>query len=338
MAYSADQAYELVAAAHRRGRLAHALLISGPPGSGKEDLAARVVSLVAGGGQESAGLGLWGEDVVPVPKPLDEWESGRVHILRPHMKSRRIGIKEIRSMEHLLHLACEANEWKVGVIVDADRMGTAAANAFLKTLEEPPPRTLILLLTEMPESLLSTIRSRCVKLPLTGGGLAVDNYGRKVLDVLDRLGIKAVGNPRGVLTMRAAVSAVLAVAKEEIAAQEKELRDQEIEHYKNSTEAAEWLEDRADMHDAAVQSEYLRVRTRTIDLLASWLGDVARQKAGFAELDFPQSAAVTAELAVRHSWPDLLRRADAIEELKRTLETNAQEQLAMEVGFLRAFG
>lgn len=56
--------------------------------------------------------------------------------------------------------------WKTGVIVGADRMQLAAANAFLKSLEEPTPKTLYLLLTERPDSVLPTIISRCQRIDL----------------------------------------------------------------------------------------------------------------------------------------------------------------------------
>ena len=63
--------------------------------------------------------------------------------------------------------------WKVGIVVGADRMQEAAANAFLKTLEEPPPKTLFLLLTDQPDSILPTIVSRTqrIDLPMPSGML-----------------------------------------------------------------------------------------------------------------------------------------------------------------------
>ena len=59
--------------------------------------------------------------------------------------------------------------WKVGIIVGADRMQNAAANAFLKSLEEPPPKTLYLMLTDQPDAILPTIvsRSQRIDLPLS---------------------------------------------------------------------------------------------------------------------------------------------------------------------------
>lgn len=76
--------------------------------------------------------------------------------------------------------------WKVGVIAGADRMQLAAANSFLKSLEEPTPRTLYLLLTDRPDAVLPTIISRCqrIDLPLPKGLLEGDE-GRFVADVFE---------------------------------------------------------------------------------------------------------------------------------------------------------
>jgi DNA polymerase-3 subunit delta' len=315
-------------------------MLSGPPGSGKERLASRIVALVQATGGAQGGLDLWGEPVAAaVPVALEELEGERLRVLRPQMKSRRIGVGMVRSLEHMLHLACGPEQWKVGVVVEAERMSEQAANAFLKTLEEPPAQTLILLLTEMPEGMLPTIRSRCVRLPLQGHGMVVDEHGAKLLEVLAAMGAGAIGNACGALALRAAVAAVLAEAKGAIEDEMAELRREEEEHYKKTTESSDWLEKREDEHLAAVQSDYLRVRQRLIDLLAAWLCDVLRHKARAAEgLEFPPHASLTAGLAGRHDWRDLLERMDAFEDMRRSLATNAQEQLAMEAGFLKAFG
>jgi DNA polymerase III gamma/tau subunit len=59
-------------------------------------------------------------------------------------------------------------EYKVAVIVGADRLNTQAANAFLKTLEEPPRNSILILLTTDPQRILETILSRCLRLSFTG--------------------------------------------------------------------------------------------------------------------------------------------------------------------------
>ena len=68
--------------------------------------------------------------------------------------------------------------WKAGVISGADRMQVEAANAFLKTLEEPPPRTVFLMTTDQPDAMLPTIvsRSQRVDLPMPPGILEGDDY------------------------------------------------------------------------------------------------------------------------------------------------------------------
>lgn len=98
--------------------------------------------------------------------------------LRPAKKARSIRIgdrgssPEPNTMRYLLHdlqQSASRNGYKVAMIYEADRMNDASANAFLKTLEEPPPQTLLLLLTTRPYDLLATIRSRCFqfRIPLT---------------------------------------------------------------------------------------------------------------------------------------------------------------------------
>jgi DNA polymerase-3 subunit delta' len=111
MAYLADRAFEMISSAHQRGRLAHAFLISGAHGSGKENLVARMIQLVNGGPQ-GGGFDLFGEPVVVETPPLDELESGWV----------RIGVVEIRDLEHTLQPAAPGGACKVGVVTEADRM------------------------------------------------------------------------------------------------------------------------------------------------------------------------------------------------------------------------
>lgn len=72
----------------------------------------------------------------------------------------------MRRFLHDLHLSPQAGPRKVGIVVEADRMNDSTANAFLKTLEEPPADTTLFLLTTRPYDLLDTIRSRCLNFRL----------------------------------------------------------------------------------------------------------------------------------------------------------------------------
>lgn len=108
---------------------------------------------------------------------------GRVHPdvswLEPEGKSRTISVDSMREriVEPMATTAFSGG-WKVGVVVGADRLQPAAANAFLKTLEEPTPKTLFLLLTDAPDAILPTIVSRAqrIDLPLSEGVLEGEAY------------------------------------------------------------------------------------------------------------------------------------------------------------------
>ena len=81
--------------------------------------------------------------------------------LRPAGKSRQIGAEATRELIGKVQVSASAGGHKVALIHECDRMNVAAANIFLKTLEEPPANTALLLLTTRPHALLPTIRSRC---------------------------------------------------------------------------------------------------------------------------------------------------------------------------------
>src|SRR5213595_116679 len=150
MSFSADSALEYLQLAHKKNRLAHAYLISGPAGSGKSDVAARLAAALN----------------KTTPEKVLRAQAPDVFVTEPASRSRKIVVDQIRTLERALQLRTADNRKKIGIIRDADRMQTQAANAFLKTLEEPPQNSLLLLLTALPEALPDTIISRCLNLPL----------------------------------------------------------------------------------------------------------------------------------------------------------------------------
>src|SRR5881275_889181 len=150
MGFSRTTALGYLRRAYEQNRLAHAYLISGSRGSGKQLLAAELASLVNG------------------TKATDVFSSKarEIFVAQPQSKSRRIVIAQIRNVEHALQMRASHGRRKVAIISDADRLQPQAANAFLKTLEEPPKDSLLLLLTALPEALPDTIVSRCIAIPL----------------------------------------------------------------------------------------------------------------------------------------------------------------------------
>jgi DNA polymerase-3 subunit delta' len=124
--------------------------------------------------------------------------------LRPIKKSRIIPIGDAKSpdpgtmREFLpkLYASPALAPQKVAILYEADRMNTESSNAFLKTLEEPPARTTLLLLTTRPYALLPTIRSRCLhfRFPSAGEAFAPDGWPAWLADYTTWLGRLADGN------------------------------------------------------------------------------------------------------------------------------------------------
>ena len=137
-------------------RLAHAYLFSGPEEIGKKTIAHAFAQRILCETSNACGLcsscvqwrGVHPDFLFIVP----EGEGLR----------RNIGVEQVRAARHFLQLSPQAGERKVLVIDEADRLTGEATNAFLKTLEEPSPRMVIVLVTAMPWMLLATVRSRCL--------------------------------------------------------------------------------------------------------------------------------------------------------------------------------
>ncbi|MEM6884451.1 MAG: hypothetical protein AAF571_05415 [Verrucomicrobiota bacterium] len=148
MPFTENWILDKIAECYRSGRLAHAYLVTGNDAEALEALAMNISNIILQARAESY---------------------ADFHCVRPESKSRRITVAQIRELEHELQLKSREGGLKVGLVLSSDRMclGKAeAANAFLKTLEEPPDHTVILMTSERPDQLLPTIRSRCITLPL----------------------------------------------------------------------------------------------------------------------------------------------------------------------------
>ena len=173
---------EILSAAVRSDRLPHALLFHGPEGVGKDAMALELAKhincshppchtcpscLKISRGQHPDVL-----LVLPVPSSLKPDEIGSLiqeKSQQPYgtiafTKPSSISIKAVRELQKILSYAPFEGKRKVAILSDADKMTLDAANAFLKTLEEPPPETLIILTTAKIHALLQTVLSRCQKL------------------------------------------------------------------------------------------------------------------------------------------------------------------------------
>ncbi len=146
-------------AAHESGRTPHALLIHEAPGTGGEWLAGWAAALVLceHGNAAPCGECVACRRVAALSHPDVSW-------LRPQEDSRQIRIEQVRELSAELALTSHGGGYKVGIISPADALNRFAANALLKTLEEPPPRTLLILVASEPSRLPPTVLSRCQRL------------------------------------------------------------------------------------------------------------------------------------------------------------------------------
>ncbi|MBF0109554.1 MAG: DNA polymerase III subunit delta' [Magnetococcales bacterium] len=139
----------------------HASIFSGPSGIGKATVAAAFIrSLMCTHDVSNDSLGGCGQ--CDVCHKISVRCHSDVQWVEKEEDKTRISIDRIRELSRFLSLTPMESEWKVAVVDDAAEMNAAAANALLKTLEEPPANSILILVTCRPGMLLPTIRSRCV--------------------------------------------------------------------------------------------------------------------------------------------------------------------------------
>jgi DNA polymerase-3 subunit delta' len=321
VAFSPDAAFSYLERAHAQHRLAHAYLISGMSGSGKRRLANRLANLVNGTASE------------------DVFAAGTagVYVAEPESKSRRIVIEQIRALEHSLQMRASDGRRKVAIVAEADRLQPQAANAFLKTLEEPPNDSLLLLLSALPEALPDTILSRCIPLPLAAAeGIEASEEETAFVELLRNSVTAKESGVRAAYQLAQGLQRLLGELRESIQEQNAASLKAEQLRYKNTTDGA-WLDDREDHFKALNESMYVQRRARLVEVLFRWWSDVLRASTGVARFELPGARAETTAAAAKLTTPEILRRVRRVEELRDQLARNIQEALALEVAFLSLF-
>lgn len=171
--------WDAVSGARAAGRLHHALLAAGPPGIGKAAFLAALTAWLlceTPRGEEPCGecrgcrqhaAGSHPDCVVLSPdyqnRPvLGPYPGQRCQYDPPRKKpSSIINVEQVRELGERLHASAHYSGYKLAVLLPADALNMAAANALLKLLEEPPDNTLFLLLSQRLAHLPATVRSRC---------------------------------------------------------------------------------------------------------------------------------------------------------------------------------
>jgi len=153
------------------GRLHHAWLITGSPGIGKATLAYRMARRLLGANSLlKDSLDISPDD--PVAQRIESQGHGDLFVLRrPYdFKTKKlraeIPVKETRRLSDFFSHKPSEGGWRVCIVDSMDEMNRNSENAILKSLEEPPAQTLLILISHSPGRLLPTIRSRCLHVPL----------------------------------------------------------------------------------------------------------------------------------------------------------------------------
>ncbi|HVP68902.1 MAG TPA: DNA polymerase III subunit delta' [Anaeromyxobacteraceae bacterium] len=324
-----DRAVGSLRAALRRGALHHAYLFAGPEGVGK-GTAARLLAQAANceGGRADDPCGACAPcrkiakgihpDVVVVEEERTMARAGRWEPKAGRAPSRDIVVDQIRELvDRRLSLRRFEGRHRFVILDPADAMNPQAQNALLKTLEEPPPDTTLVLVSASADALLATVRSRCLRVgfPPLPQALVLDwlvAAGRNPAEA--RLAASLSGGSLGrALSLDAGALADRRAAVEQAARLPED-------------DAGAWI---AFARERAGDREAAR---ETCEILLVWLRDVlARVAAGpGAPLALLDLEPVTAEAANALGPADVLRRGDSVRRALAALRHNAAPALALE--------
>lgn len=273
----------------RRGRMPHALLLTGREGFGKVEFARSLAQSMLCEQPVEGGLacgtcpacGWFAEgnhpdfrEVLPdnlVEEEVDSEVETKADT-KPEKKSAQITIDQIRALQQFITLSTHRAGWRVLVLHPAEAMNPQAANALLKTLEEPTPNTLMLLVTDQAGRLMPTVRSRCQV--VTVPGCTPDIATRWLLDqgMDERLARDVVAQAGGAPLL------ALAWSDEAWQASRRQVLTALAE-----PERADWLQLAGSLEKADLKTVLLWVHTWCCDLLLQQHAGTVRHHPDFAK-------------------------------------------------------
>ncbi len=347
-----EDARRLLRQAFETRRLAHAYLLVGAPRGAAGELAVDIMQRLA--------------CLDPQQAPCGNCDRCRQVAARtwcdnlwvfPVKKSRVISIEQMRETPGTklpppyflpwLGGTAFAGGWKAGVLAGADRMTEGAANAFLKMLEEPPPETLILLLSDAPQALLPTIRSRCQRIDLEEPPPELEEPWRgELLAILAAEGapgpVAAMAAGDGIMRILQAMKAraeKLVEAEDEAAGRDgggdggdegpPDVPDTDAD---NDAEPREPRQGRADdsreVLAARVSSRYRELRALLLLALQRWYRDLLALRAGAppATVHYQSHLEVLQRRARRLTLAQALANVEGVETLARQMERSLAER------------
>jgi len=321
----------------QRGRLGHAYLFTGEHIEALETLARNFACALL------CQQPVLSSDAEPLPDACDRCQPCRkvaeelhpdVTWLRPESKSRQIRVEQTRELIRILNLKPTQAAYKIGVISGADRLNDSAANSFLKTLEEPPAQSILLLLSTEPGRILETILSRCLRLSFAAGeAWRPPEEDLSWLKAFAESAVRDQGSLLARYRLLCLLIARLGPLRERIQARLEEKSPLAKYDDADPEQRDKWEEELK----AAVEAEYRHQRGQLLNGLQWWLRDIWLQTRGIAskELAHPTLQNFTAAVAARLTPDQAMENLNVMERLRRLLESNVQESLALEVGLLQ---
>jgi DNA polymerase-3 subunit delta' len=257
-------------------------------------------------------------------------------ILYPTSKSRKIQIGKddftedsLRWFQSLFYLtSIHESGKKIGIIRDADRMTTEAQNAFLKTLEEPPPDSFFILHTAHPEDMLPTIRSRCQRITILRNSQKYNFDGADILlSVLPDIynGYEDIASGEKAASTILSVLTLIKTNAEKKTTQNWEKLISQSENYESNI--GKKLEER---RDTAIQAEYLSARESVIGLIYCWFAQLYQLSLGITLDDIPNPEIMNDVNKIFQNNPE--RSFECLkktENFVQTMKWNVDESLAV---------
>lgn len=236
--------------------------------------------------------------------------------IEPEKKSRTVGIDRIRELQRLVYQTTLSGSWRAVLLIGADRLGSDAANAFLKTLEEPPPRTLFLLVSDSPQGILATIQSRCQRVVLSTGQEGLPEPWQAQL--IEILAAPVENSLIGRLTSGTMFLELL----EDI---RKNVKQEEEARVGNTEIDDETL-------DARIEARYRGLRAMAVRTMLFWHRDILMSVCGAdaSLLHHPEHADTIAALAKGLEYRAAIRNIDVIESMQRRFDRNMTQDAVVQ--------
>lgn len=314
----------------RENRVAHSYLFAGADGIGKKLVAVEFAKILNCAGAQ--GTNSLREDTPCGCSSCKKIEKG-IHpdvFLVQYKGARDIKVDQVREeVEERLFFRPFEGKFKVAILDEAERMNQNAQNAFLKTLEEPPPDSVIILISSQPQTLLPTIRSRC--------------QAFKFDPLSERVIIEEVGKRKNLSLDEAVISARLSggslgkaldLDKDSLAERKEMITKLSGINPRYASEVLGFVESLPLSSD----SEDVEKLTLIFSFISLWLRDIVLAKIGFGEDSLSNRDLASVILQVAEKW-DMKSILNKIKSLEKSwyaiFRGNANKQIALENLVLR---